>query len=285
MVSAEINGGGGILSYLGSAGSAIAKSRYRINEICEIRLRAGKPIALETVKGRFTLEKLVTIQEIGECIKTFCNYSLHSYEREIKSGYITLKGGHRAGFCGTAVIKEGKLETIKDISSINLRIAREITGCGERLADIVFADDFRGLLIAGKPMSGKTTILRDICRIIGGKNKLAIIDSRGEIGAVYGGIPQNDIGVFTDVLNGYGKADGIEIATRTLSPDYIACDEITGEENSVDKCLNSGVKTVFTLHCGTLEQAKQSEIVKTGAISHIAFLKGKLGQIVEIIGV
>lgn len=285
MVSATISDSGGILSYLGSAGSAISKSKYRIKEICEIRLRAGKQIALETVKGRFILDKTVTVQDIGECIKTFCNYSLHSYEKEIKNGYITLKGGHRAGFCGTAVIKEGRLETIKDISSINLRIAREITGCGECLADIVFAGDFRGLLIAGKPMSGKTTVLRDVCRIIGGKNKLAVIDSRGEIGAVYGGIPQNDVGIFTDVLNGYGKSEGIEIATRTLSPEYIACDEITGEESSADKCLNSGVKTIFTLHCGTLNQAKQSEIVKTGAISHIAFLGGKLGQVTEIMAV
>lgn len=285
MVTASISNNSGILSYLGSAGSAIAKSRYRVSEICEIRLRAGKQIALETVKGRFTLDKAVTVQDIGECIKTFCNYSLHSYEKEIKNGYITLKGGHRAGFCGTAVIKEGSLESVKDISSINLRIAREITGCGERLAGIVFGGNFRGLLIAGKPMSGKTTVLRDVCRIIGGRNKLAVIDSRGEIGAVYGGVPQNDVGTFTDILNGYGKAEGIEIATRTLSPEYIACDEITGEESSVHSCLNSGVKTLFTLHCGTPEQAKKSEIVKTGAISHIAFLDGKLGQVAEMIDI
>lgn len=280
MVSAKI-GGSDVLSYLGSLGTTIAKSKYRTGDICEIRLRAGKPIALETVRERYLLDKTVSPQEINECIKSFCNYSIHSYEKEIKNGYITLKGGHRAGFCGTAVIKEGKLEGIKDISSINLRIAREITGCGEMLSEIVFSEGFRGLLIAGKPFSGKTTVLRDLCRIIGNRSKLAIIDSRGEIGAVYGGVPQNDVGNFTDILNGYGKADGMEIATRTLSPEYIACDEITGEENSVKNCLNSGVKTVLTLHCGTSRQAEQSEIVKTGAISHIAFLGGKVGQVTQ----
>ncbi len=284
MVSAAVSQNNSILSYLGSVGASIAKSKYRINEMCEIRLRAGRQIALETVKGRVTLDKIVTAQDINECIKIFCIYSVHSYEKEIQNGYITLKGGHRAGFCGTAVIKDGKLEGIKDISSINLRIAREVSGCGERLSEVVFSEDFHGLLIAGKPMSGKTTVLRDLCRIIGNKNKLAVIDSRGEIAAVYGGIPQNDIGTFTDVLNGYGKTEGIEIATRTLSPEYIACDEITGEEDSVKMCLNSGVKIIFTLHCGNIEQAKKSKTAKTGAISHIAFLGGKLGQVTEIIG-
>ena len=280
MVSAKV-ACNDVLSYLGSLGTVIARSKYRAADICEVRLRAGRPIALETFRERFVLDKTVSQQEINECFKSFCNYSIHSYEKEIKSGYITLRGGHRAGFCGTAVIKDGKLEGIKDISGINLRIAREITGCGEKLSEMVFSEDFKGLIIAGKPFSGKTTVLRDLCRIIGNRSKLAIIDSRGEIGAVYGGVPQNDVGNFTDILNGYGKADGMEIATRTLSPEYIACDEITGEENSVKNCLNSGVKTVLTLHCGTSRQAEQNEIVKTGAINRIVFLGGRLGQVTE----
>lgn len=98
---------------------------------------------------------------------------------------------------------------------------------------------------------------------------------------MYGGVPQNNVGVFTDVLNGYGKAEGVEIATRVLSPEYIACDEITGFDDCIRLCLNSGVKMIFTLHCGTLEQAKNTEAVKSGAISHIAFIGGKIGQITE----
>lgn len=284
MITATVNEKSGVLSYLGQIGTAIARSKYSIRDICEIRLRSGQAIALETVKGRFSLERIVSVQEISECIKIFCNYSLHSYEKELKNGYITLKGGHRAGFCGTAVMRDNKLESIKNISSINLRIAREIIGCAEPLREIVYQPKFKGLLIAGRPMSSKTTILRDLCRIIGEKNKLCVVDTRGELGAVFCGAPQNDIGRFTDILNGYEKKDGIEIATRTMSPEYIACDEITGEEESVKLCVGSGVRVIFTLHCGTMEQAKESSIVKTGAISHIAFLGGKLGQITEIIG-
>lgn len=285
MVTAKICGEEGVLSYLGTVGSVISRSKYRVSDIYEIRLRAGQRVALETARGRAVIDKTVSAEEMGECIKCFCNYSLHSFEKEMKEGFVTLKGGHRAGFCGTAVVRNGVFEGVKDISSINIRVAREIIGAGDFLESAVFAEDFKGLLICGKPMSGKTTVLRDLCRIIGDRHKLAVVDGRGEIAAVYGGVPQNDVGAYTDVLNGYGRAEGIEIATRTLSPEYIACDEITGFESCAKLCLNSGVKMIFTLHCGSMEQAKESEIVKTGAISHIAFLGGKIGQITERLAV
>ena len=281
MVTAKICGTDSVLSYLGTLGTAISRSRYHISDICEIRLRTGQPIVLETTRGRFPLDRKVTSEEIADCIKSFCHYSLHSYERELREGYITLKGGHRAGFCGTAVLHNDHIDTIKNISSINIRIAREIVGTADSLEQTVFSEDFRGLLIVGKPMSGKTTVLRDLCRIIGSKHKLAVIDTRSEIAAAYNGAPQNDIGAYTDVLNGYPRSEGIEIALRTLSPEYIACDEITGETDFTALSLNSGVKLIFTAHCGDMEQAQSNPIVKSGAISHIAFLGGKLGQITE----
>jgi len=283
VVSARICDGNGILSYLGNMGGIIARSKFRLGDIYEIRLRTGQAIALETVRGRFIVDKIVSSDDISDCMRNFCHYSIHSFEKEMRDGYITLKGGHRAGFCGTAVMRNSVFENIRDISSINIRIAREVIGCGEELRDIVFDDSFRGLLIAGKPMSGKTTVLRDLCRIIGNDFKLAVIDSRGEIAAVYGGVPQNSIGQFTDVLNGYGKCEGIEIATRTLSPEFIACDEITGNPQSAKLCLNSGVKMIFTIHCGSLKQAMESNIASTGAISHIAFLGGKTGQVTKTV--
>ena len=94
-------------------------------------------------------------------------------------------------------------------------------------------------------------------------------------------MPQNNVGAFTDILNGYDKVKGIEIATRTLSPEYIACDEITGFGDCEKLCLNSGVKMIFTLHSGSIEQAKNTETVKSGAISSIAFLGGRVGQVTE----
>lgn len=282
MVTARICDESGVLSYLGSIGSFIARSRYRIGDIYEIRLRVGQSVALETVRGRVTLDKICSFEEIGECIKSFCHFSIHSYEKELREGYITLKGGHRAGFCGTAVVKSGALDSVRDISSINIRIAREAVGCGEELRETVFDEKFKGLLIAGRPMSGKTTLLRDLCRIIGDKCKLALVDSRSEVAACYGGLPQNNVGKFTDVMNGYGKEEGIEIATRTLSPEYIACDEVTGAEKLAGLCLDSGVRMLVTLHSGSVKSAMESNIVKRGAVSHIAFLEGKCGQISKI---
>lgn len=282
MITAKIGGKPSVLSYLGVIGETVVRCGYKISDIYEIRIRAGRSVVLETAGGRVVTNKTVGADEIADCIKSFCDHSLHSFEKELREGFITLRGGHRAGFCGTAVIKNGVLEGIKDISGINIRIAREVTGAGDNLIPAVFDEKFKGLLICGRPMSGKTTVLRDLCRIIGDRRKLSVIDERGEIAAVYGGIPQNDVGTFTDVLNGYGKAEGVEIATRTLSPEYIACDEITGYENSVRLCLNSGVKMIFTLHCASMEQAKAAEVIKTGAVSHIAFLGGRMGQITEM---
>lgn len=282
MITAKIGGDSSVLSYLGGIGEAVSRSGYKISDIYEIRIRAGRNVVLETACGRAITGKPVTVNEIAECIKGFCDHSLHSFEKELKEGFITLRGGHRAGFCGTAVVKNGTFEGLKDISGINIRIAKEVTGAGEPLKSAVFGDDFKGLLICGKPMSGKTTVLRDLCRIIGDRRKLSVIDSRGEIAAVYCGVPQNNVGTFTDVLNGYGKEEGVEIATRTLSPEYIACDEITGCDGLVRLCLNSGVKMIFTLHCGSMEQAKKTGAVKSGAISHVAFLGGKIGQITEL---
>ena len=281
MVTAKICGADSVLSYLGTLGTVISRSKYNISDICEIRLRAGKPIVLETTRGRFPLDRKATAEEIADCIKSFCHYSLHSYERELREGFITLKGGHRAGFCGSAVLHNDHIDTIKNISSINIRIAREITGAADSLEQTVFDSSFRGLLIAGKPMSGKTTVLRDLCRIIGSRHKLAVIDTRSEIAAAYNGQPQNDIGIYTDVLNGYPRSEGMEIALRTLSPEYIACDEITGGSDFAGLCLNSGVKLIFTAHCGSIKQAQSVPLAGSGAISHIAFLGGKLGQITE----
>ncbi len=281
MITAKVGGDKGVLSYLGGIGETVSRSGYRLSDIYEIRIRAGRGVVLETPRGRVALDIAVSTEDAEECIKNFCDHSLHSFEKELREGFITLKGGHRAGFCGTAVIKNGVLDGVKNISCINIRIAREVIGAGESLRDTVFDKGFRGLLICGRPMSGKTTVLRDLCRIIGDRHKLALIDGRGEIAAICGGIPQNDVGAFTDILNGYDKEDGIEIATRTLSPEYIACDEITGFKDFERLCLNSGVKMIFTLHSGSIEQAKNTEAVRSGAISHIVFLGGRMGQVTE----
>lgn len=247
-------------------------------EATEIRVRTGKPIVIETPFSRHICgTRRAESDEIYACIKNFCDYSIHSCQRELSEGWITLKGGHRAGFTGTAHIRDGRIETIKDISSLNVRISREHTG----ISDLLFSEtahrrDFHGLIIAGPPLSGKTTFLRDYCRNLGGSYKTAIIDERSEIAAVYKGIPQNNIGLNSDVLNCFTKETGIEQAVRVLSPEYLVCDEVGSDTDVLIKCAGNGVKLVITVHCGDISEAVYNRtilaLVDSGAINYIAFL-------------
>ncbi len=256
------------------------------NELCELRLRAGRPAAAVTMSGRsIPCSPTLTKQDIEACFQELCRYSVHSFQREIAEGYITLPEGHRAGFCGSAVIRDGELETLRDISSINIRLAREIKGSGEALYHAVFAKGLRSLLIAGAPLSGKTTVLRDLTRLLGEKHKVALIDSRNELAACHDGTPQLDVGLNTDVLSGYPRAEGMEIALRTLSPEVIICDEIGNDISAIEQCIHCGVKLIATIHASSVEELSRRKAAAEliGAFECIAVLHGK-GQISEIKG-
>lgn len=244
----------------------------------EIRVRAGKPVIIETISERYICgTRCADTDEIYACIKHFCSYSIHSCQRELSEGWITLKGGHRAGFTGTAVIKNGVVETIKDISSINLRISREHKGISDLLfSKTAFNRDFRGLIIAGAPLSGKTTMLRDFCRNLGAFHKISMVDEKGEIAASYMGVPQNDVGMNTDVLDCFPKDKGIEQAIRAMSPEFVICDEIGNDADTLIKYAGNGVKPVITAHCRDINEALHNmpinRMILSGAANYIAFL-------------
>jgi stage III sporulation protein AA len=239
----------------------------------EIRLRAGQPIAVETmhnsgctIHNRVLIDAGVTRESLQELIELFCDYSLHSYARQLSHGFITLKGGHRAGFCGTAVTDGGteRITAIRDITSINLRIAREFIGCSDELFNRLNPENLKSLLIIGKPMSAKTTVLRDLARNLSEAGcKVAVIDERNEINAK---------GANIDTLGSFPKKAGFVTALRALSPDFIICDEVAdaSEGAEVAECLNCGVGVIMTMHCGSLEEALCSAI--TGSVQYIALL-------------
>ena len=231
--------------------------------IQEIRLRLNRPICF-TVKGESvefsddkSLKRILTQNDLEETFNKICGYSLHSYEEEIRNGFITVEGGHRIGFCGT------KTEcTVKYITSINIRIANEIYGCGEDIAKL-FTAHKKSILIAGPPLSGKTTVLRDVTRIIGDSKKVCVIDERNEIAGTFEGKAQNNVGKYTDILNGYKKDVGIETATRVLSPSIIVCDEIGNktEAKELIRSANTGVKFIATIHAENLDELLRKKYV------------------------
>ena len=271
------------------------------NNIQEICIRINSSIIIFTQNKSYFVGKngeitpedpkslLISQNDILETMKILCNFSIYSYQNQIKEGFITLKGGHRVGISGTAVINNNEIINISDISSINFRISREVLGCSDRIFD-KFGLNIGGTLIIGPPSSGKTTILRDIARKLstsfdGDKLiKVSIIDERREIAASYQGVPQRDIG-FSDVLSGFPKAEGIIRAIRTLSPKIIICDEIGGIEDAeaIKKSLNSGVGIIASIHAKSTDEMANSfrikNILSSGAIKRAVLLDSNPGKI------
>lgn len=253
----------------------------------EIRIRAGRPIVIfsGTVSHICGLRK-ATPEEIAQCVHHFGEYSLYSHEKELSEGFFSLRGGHRASFTGTAVFKNGKRESIRDYSSICLRIAREHKGIAQPLFRILSnVSDMHGLLILGPPLSAKTTLLRDYCRLLASSSKVAVIDERGEIAAVHGGVPENDIGLNSDILTGFSKADGIEHAVRLLSPDYLVCDEIGRDYRELFACSGRGITPILTAHCKSVEDIPYNEavsgLIREKIVNYVAFVCGspEIGRI------
>lgn len=238
-------------------------------EIREIRLRCDQPLSLilgqrsvflkpnGQLVGRPEEGVIYTREEdLQETFQCGCGYSVHSCEQQVLAGFLTLRGGHRMGLCGTAVYSGGILTGVRDISSLNIRIAREHPKVASKLLQRFYSGkSLPSVLICGEPLSGKTTLLRDIVYHLsigfsGVCHKVAVVDERGELGGTYEGKAQLALGPCTDVLNGYPKGKGMNIALRTLSPDLIVCDEI-GESDEADAILqsaNAGVSILATAH-------------------------------------
>ena len=255
----------------------------------EIRLRAARPVVIVTRVGSLFVYKsgrtgsvyspgalAATPAELQASFSRMCGYSVHSNSAAAASGFISLAHGHRAGVCGTAVMAEsGIVRSFRDISSVNLRIAHEIPGAADEIYPSVFSHGIVSAIIAGPPLSGKTTLLRDLARRLSGVSggryyRVAIVDERGEIAASSGGCPQCDVG-FSDVLTGYPKDVGILTALRTLSPQIIILEG-----------MNSGVNFLVSVHAGKDEDLRSrpaaAELLSSGVFSKLVMLGERPGE-------
>lgn len=218
----------------------------------EVRFRCGTSIRLYANRKETELPRsTVTKELLQDILSAATEHSVYAAQSTIRQGFITLAGGHRLGLCGMAVEKDGEVTTLRDISSMNLRIARQHLGCADSAADYLWTHP-RSALIIGAPASGKTTLLRDLIRIISDRFlwRVSVVDERMELACCLDGMPQLKLGAHTDVLSGTCKQRGIEMLLRTMNPQWIALDEITAEADveAIVRASYCGIRFLATAH-------------------------------------
>ena len=219
------------------------------NTLLELRLRVGSPPELILLKGSFWLDKPVREEDLKFCVNVASRYSPWA-SATVAKGYITAPGGHRLGLCGDAVMSEGKMTGLRNITSINLRVARDFPGIAQGLRKHIGS-----VLIIGKPGSGKTTLLRDTIRQRSNEfpGCVAVVDEREEIFPKAENNMCFSVGKHTDVISGCSKKEGIEAVLRSMGPDTIAVDEITADSDcrALMHAGWCGVKLLATAHAGS----------------------------------
>lgn len=260
-----------------------------LNLLEEIRIRANRPIILKIGQEERKIEHIVKQEEILETLQHICDNSIYSYQSQICNGYITMQGGHRVGITGNVVMKDGKVANMNYVSSLNFRIAKQVIGCSTKLIPYIIKENENSIyntLIVSPPGVGKTTILRDLVRKLSngieqirykGIN-IGVVDERGEIAAMYRGVPQNDIGIRTDVLDNVSKALGLTMLIRSMAPKVIVADEIGNKDEvkPIMYAICSGIKGIFTAHGSSIEDIKINptlrELSENGVFERIIFL-------------
>lgn len=261
----------------------LEKTRLDFEKLQEIRLRAHKPFLIRLDKEEYFLSEqgeilkeprrafLVTEREIRETMDLVGKYSLYAYEDELKQGYLTLRGGHRLGVSGKAVLDGDKVKSIRYISCLNLRLSHQIIGCGDKVLPYLYDETgLKHTLLISPPRGGKTTLLRDLVRQISNGTKdfkghtVGVVDERSEICGCFQGIPANDIGIRTDVMDACPKAEGMMMLIRSMAPEVLAVDEIGREEDirAMETALFCGCRLLATVHGSSLDDIRSKPLLR-----------------------
>lgn len=250
------------------------------NKATEIRIRVGRPIIIQFFDNEKILLKIITAEDILKLVSNFSENSMYMIQSDINKGFITIKGGHRIGISGTCICERKgdffDVKNIKYISSLNIRIAREVKSCSDFILDVIVEkvrattehinEKIGNFVIISPPGCGKTTILRDLIRNLSdgykcvSPKKIGIVDERGEIAASYMGETQNDVGIRTDVMNECEKSIGMNMMIRSMGLDFIATDEIgtRDDECAIYDAIKSGVKLLVTCHGEDIDDIPQN---------------------------
>lgn len=259
------------------------------DDLQEIRIRVNRNAILKYCNEEVITDFIPNENDMINILHRLCENSIYSFQSQICNGFVTLYGGHRVGITGHVVMNNEKISNINYISALNFRIAKEIIGSSNKILKYVIDNgEIQNTLIVSRPGNGKTTILRDLVRNLSNMGyTVSLIDERGEIAAMYNGVPQNDVGLRCDVLDNVTKSLGMKIAVRTMSPDIIVSDEIGTKEDieAINYGVLSGVNGIFTAHGSSIMDIKLNEnlnkIYEQKVFSRIIFLE-KMGKIRDV---
>lgn len=245
----------------------------------EIRLRTGRGLVLETSEGERLLNRegrrvfseeeayRVTETDVKTALELLTGYSVYAFEEELRQGYFTVEGGHRIGVAGRTVTENGRVKRMGTISSINFRIAHECKGCSEALFRRLYgAGQYYHTLLFAPAGCGKTTFLRDLIRLLSNNGlRVGVADERSELAACHYGIPQHDLGLRTDVMDGCPKAEAMMMLLRSMTPQILAADEIGMEADvfAIRAAAGSGCKVVASAHGGSFEELIRNPVLRT----------------------
>lgn len=228
----------------------------------EIRLRTNRPIVLNVSGIHHPLDHICTPEMIQTTVQMLCSHSLYSHAETLREGFICTEDGIRAGVCGRAVVEKGKITVLRDIRSVCIRLPHRIPEAGRELYTVLAQRNYMdNALVFSPPGYGKTTVLRELAAALSdgmSPVRVALVDTRYELGT---GL---DNCLMLDVLSGYPRSQGIEIALRTMSPDYIICDEISSAEDrqALQQCLGSGVRVCAAVHADTYTELLRHPVLQ-----------------------
>lgn len=254
----------------------LQKKAWKKEKLEEIRLRIGKPVwILYAGKGMYLSERggftedlqeayWVTEEDLRETLSYASNYSLYAMEEQLRQGYFTIAGGHRIGVAGRIVMEHGKWKQIAHIAMMNIRIAHEVIGCARQLMPYLKKRQWCSTLLISPPGGGKTTLLRDCIRILASEEEkmtVGVVDERSEIAACKNGVPQNQLGITVDVLDGCSKEIGMLHLLRAMAPDVIAVDEIgtLSDQEVILQVNHCGCILFATMHGTCMQELKRKK--------------------------